>query len=89
MTDVEALRHFLRAHFRLPKNVALAEDQELLPDIIDSFGVIEVADFVEEAYGIRFGKEDLLAYAENFRSLRAIRTLIERKKAESEEVGLT
>src|SRR5437764_3012384 len=82
MVDVEPLRRFLRSHFRLSKKVSLADDEPLLPDVIDSFGVIEVADFVEETYDITFSREDLIAYAENFGSLSAIGALIERKVSE-------
>jgi acyl carrier protein len=79
MVDVEPLRAFLRSHFRLAKRVRLEEDQKLFPDVIDAFGVIEVADFVEEAYGIRFDQDDLLAYEETFASLASVVALIERR----------
>jgi acyl carrier protein len=63
------------------KDELLTDDQRLFPDLIESDGVIELADFVEEAYGIRLSEEDLLAYADNFQSLKAIAALVERKKA--------
>jgi acyl carrier protein len=85
---MEPLRRFLREHFRLGKDVHLADDLELLPNIVDSFGVIELADFLEEAFEIRFDREDLLAFAENFRSIRSIEALIERKRGRaSTDVG--
>lgn len=80
MVDTKPLRRFISEHFRLSKHAALADDQELFPSVIDSGGVIEVADFIEETYGIRFSAEDLVAYTENFESLNAIASLIERKR---------
>ena len=79
MIDTEPVRRFIRQHFRL-KDEALTDDQELFPSVIDSGGVVELADFVEESYGIRLSEEDLLAYADNFQSLNAIAALIERKR---------
>ena len=83
MTDIEPIRRFIRDHFRSLKKAALTDDQELFPSIIDSSGVVELADFVEEAYGIRLSEGDLLAYAENFRSLNTIAALIERTRRQN------
>jgi acyl carrier protein len=80
MIDIEPVRQFLHTQFLL-KDELLTDDQRLFPDLIESDGVIELADFVEEAYGIRLSEEDLLAYADNFQSLKAIAALVERKKA--------
>jgi acyl carrier protein len=80
MTDTEPIRRFMREHFRALKDAMLTEDQELFPSVIDSRGVVELADFVEEAYDIRLSEEDLLAYAENFQSLNTIVALIERRQ---------
>lgn len=77
--DTEPVRRFIRQHF-LSTDEVLTEDQELFPTIIDSQGVVELADFVEEAYGIRLSEEDLRAYADNFQSLNSIAALIERKR---------
>lgn len=47
--------------------------------MIDSLGVMEVVEFVEEAYAISIDEQDLLA--DNFRSLDAISSLVDRKRA--------
>lgn len=82
MNEADTLRSFIRQHFRVPKRVPLTDDQELLPDVIDPLGVLELADFVEEAFDIRFKGEDLFDYSNDFRSLRTIVALIERKRNE-------
>lgn len=80
MIDLEPIRQFIHQHFISLKDVDLTDDQELFPSVIDSHGVVELADFVEETYDIRLSREDLLAYADDFRSLNAIGALIERKR---------
>ena len=80
MADLESLQTFLRDHFRLPERQVLDEDTALISTVIDWVGVIEVADFIEEAYGITFAKEDLDAYADNFRNLKAMGRMIDRKR---------
>ena len=44
----------------------------------DSLGGMEVVDFVEEKYGVSIEEDDLLA--DNFRSLTAIASLVDRKR---------
>ncbi len=83
MVDLEPLRAFLKHHFRLSKRAHLDEDQRLMPGIINSIGVIEVADFVEEAYGVRVSRADLDAYETNFASLKAIGAMIERSRRDT------
>jgi acyl carrier protein len=83
MTDIQPIRRFLRDYFRIPRFVSLGEDEELLPNILDGISVFQVADFVEESYGIQLEREDLLQYETHFRSLKAIASLIERKRFES------
>ena len=57
----------------------LGGDDPLLPDVIDSLGVMEVVDFVEDAYGVEIPEGDLVV--DNFRTLNAIGGLIERQRA--------
>ncbi len=79
MTDTEPLRRFIRQQFLFDKDAPLADEQELFPGIIDSLGVMELADFVEQTYGVQIGEDELMA--DNFISLTAIAALVERKKA--------
>jgi acyl carrier protein len=82
MTDTEPIRRFIREHFRSLRDATLTDDQELYPGVIDSRGVVELADFVEESYSIRLSEEDLLSYAEHFRSLNTIAALIEQRRTQ-------
>jgi len=79
--DTEPLRRFIREEFEFPDAAELSDDRELFPDVIDPRGIVPLADFVEETYGIRLSEEDLRGHAVNFRSLRAIAELIDRKRA--------
>lgn len=78
MIDIEPLRRFIRQQFLYDKDATLAEDQALFPDVIDSLGVMELADFVEATYDVRIEEDELLA--DNFSSLVAIAALVERKR---------
>lgn len=78
MVDIEPLRRFIRQQFLFDKEAALADDQALFPDVIDSLGVMELADFVEATYSVQIGEDELLA--DNFSSLAAIAALVERKR---------
>jgi acyl carrier protein len=76
MADPEPLRDFIRRQFLFDEGAQLGDDDPLFPDVIDSLGVMEVVDFVEERYGVSIGEDDLLA--DNFRSLAAITALVDR-----------
>jgi acyl carrier protein len=76
MADIEPLRAFIRKQFLFDEQAQLGDEDPLFPDVIDSLGVMEVVDFVEERYNVDIGEDDLLA--DNFRSLKAIDSLIER-----------
>ena len=78
MADTDALRDFIRRQFLFDESAQLGDDDPLFPDVIDSLGVMEVVDFVEEKYGVGIEEDDLLA--DNFRSLTAIASLVDRKR---------
>jgi acyl carrier protein len=78
MADTDALRDFIRRQFLFDDSAELGDDDPLFPDVIDSLGVMEVVDFVEERFGVDIGEDDLLA--DNFRSLTAIASLVDRKR---------
>jgi acyl carrier protein len=77
MADTEPLREFIRRQFLFDEKAPLGDDDPLFPDVIDSLGVMEVVDFVEERYGVSIEEEDLLA--DNFESLSAIAALVDRR----------
>ncbi|HEV3229127.1 MAG TPA: acyl carrier protein [Solirubrobacteraceae bacterium] len=78
MADIEPLRDFIRRQFLFDKDAALSDSDPLFPDVIDSLGVMEVVDFVEETYAVDIGDDDLLV--DNFLSLEAISALIDRTR---------
>jgi acyl carrier protein len=79
MADTEPLRAFIRKQFLFDETAQLDDGDPLFPDVIDSLGVMEVVEFVEENYEISVEEDDLLA--DNFRSLEAISSLVDRKRA--------
>jgi acyl carrier protein len=77
MADIEPVRTFVRREFLFDKDAPLADGDPLFPDVIDSLGIMEVVDFIEEQYGITVEEDELLV--DNFRSLEAISSLVDRK----------
>jgi acyl carrier protein len=75
------IRTFLAENFPLgadPKD--LAGDASLLEaGIIDSTGVLELVDFIEETYGVKVEDEELLP--ENLDSIQNIVAFLERKRS--------
>jgi acyl carrier protein len=78
MADIEPVRGFVRKEFLFDRDAPLADGDALFPDVIDSLGVMEVVAFIEDHYGIEIAEEELLA--DNFRSLEAIGSLVDRKQ---------
>ena len=78
MADTAPLREFIRRQFLFDEGAQLGDEDPLFPDVIDSLGVMEVVDFVEEKYEVSIDEDDLLA--DNFRSLEAIASLVDRKR---------
>ena len=59
---------------------AMADNSSLIGQgIIDSAGILELVAFVEDAFGIHVGDSELVP--ENFGSLNAIQSYLERKRA--------
>ena len=78
MTDIEPVRHFVRREFLHNEEAPLAADDPIFPEIIDSLGVMELVSFIEEHYGVVIEEDEMLA--DNFRSLGAIGSLVDRKR---------
>jgi acyl carrier protein len=77
MADIEPIRTFVRRQFLFDAEAPLADGDPLFPDVIDSLGVMEVVEFVEEHYGVTIEEDEMLS--DNFRSLEAISALVDRK----------
>jgi acyl carrier protein len=78
VADVQPLREFIAKQFLFDEEAALGDGDPLFPEVIDSLGVMEVVDFIEETYDVKLDEDELLA--DNFRSLDAISALIDRKR---------
>jgi acyl carrier protein len=74
----DALRRFVLEHFPAARQSELADDAPLLESgIVDSLGILELVTFVTETFGVTVSDEDL--QPENFRSIHALATFIERR----------
>jgi acyl carrier protein len=78
LADLEPLRDFILKEFLFGREVELADGDPLFPDVVDSLGVMQVVEFVEENYSITLAEDELLA--DNFRSLEAIGALVDRNR---------
>ena len=75
------IRAFVLEKFPQAKQRALKDDAMLLESgIVDSLGVLDVVQFMEEAFSIKIDDEDLIP--ENFGTLRAMVSLVEQKRAQ-------
>lgn len=78
MVDIEPVRNFVRKHFLFDDSASLTDTDVLVPDRVDSLGVMELVEFLEQKYEITIDEEDLLV--DNFRSLEAVSELIAKKR---------
>jgi acyl carrier protein len=77
MADIEPVRTFVRRQFLFDADAPLGDGDPLFPEVIDSLGVMEVVDFIEEHYKVTIDEDEMLS--DNFRSLEAISALVDRK----------
>jgi acyl carrier protein len=75
------VREFVLEKFPQAKKRNLKDDLMLLESgIIDSLGVLDVVQFLEEAFSIKIDDEDLTP--ENFATLQTIVSFVEHKRVE-------
>jgi acyl carrier protein len=81
----ETVRAFLVENFLLGQGAI--EDHESLLDsgIVDSTGIVEVASFLEQRFGIELADEDLTAA--NLDSIQRIAAFVARKRAAAKSDG--
>jgi acyl carrier protein len=78
MNTTEEIRNFLIKARLIRSDQALDVNESLIEGgIIDSLGVVEIVEYIEKAFGITVGEEDLVP--ENFDTLAAIQTFISRR----------
>lgn len=69
---------FISKNFLFDEGQKVTEDQSLLgTSVLDSTGVLELINFLETTYSVKFNDEELTA--ENFDSLQRIKKIIHRK----------
>lgn len=78
MADTTPVREFIRRSLLYDPDVALDDDTVLFPDLVDSLGIMEVIDFIEDHYDLEIEDDELLT--DNVSSLRALGALIDRKR---------
>ena len=82
MSDIQAqVRRYIEDNFLMGAGaVAPADDASFLEHhVLDSTGFLELVAYLEEAYAIRIGDDEMLP--ENLDSLSAIAAFVERKRA--------
>ena len=69
MNDISTqIRHYLATKVLFEADeAALTDDTELIGNLVDSLGLMQLVSFVEEQFGVTF--EDAEVNAENFRTL--------------------
>ncbi len=78
MSIKDNLRKFIIDHYLKTKTVHLGDDDSFLEKgIIDSIGVIELATFIQQQYGIKIEVPDIMP--ENFDTLNNLEKYITRK----------
>lgn len=77
MTATGPIRDFIARELLYDPEAALADDTVIFPDLVDSLGIMEVVDFLEDHFGITIPDDELLA--DNFATLAAMAALVVRK----------
>lgn len=75
---VERIREYLAETFG-PDAGEMAADEKLLGEVLDSIGVLNLANFLEDAYGITIGAHEM--DPANFGTLESVSEFVERKIA--------
>ena len=78
--EKEAIRKFIYDKFPLAKSRKLEDSSHLLEEgVLDSLGVLELVNFLQDEHGIPIDDEELVP--ENFASIDAIAAFVEAKVA--------
>ena len=78
--DKQAIRKFIYDRFPLAKSRKLQDSSQLLEEgVLDSLGVLELVNFLQDEHGIPIDDEELVP--ENFASVDAIAGFVEAKVA--------
>ncbi|MBL7047353.1 MAG: acyl carrier protein [Candidatus Marinimicrobia bacterium] len=80
MNSMDALESFLLNNIAadLGKKSISPDEDLLMQGIIDSLGILKLATFIEETFGIQVTDEDMVP--ENFQNLNSLKEFIEQKR---------
>jgi acyl carrier protein len=83
----QLVREFILQEFMQDKSPSLLTDDTRLVDeeIIDSLGIFQLVNFLQERFGIEIGPEDVTL--ENFETTKAMISLVESRLVESPDHG--
>jgi acyl carrier protein len=77
-TDIEhEIRSFLAANFMAGRSEELRDDEQLLGNVVDSTGVIELVVFLQDRFGIVVDDEEVVS--DNLETLKNAVAFVERK----------
>ncbi len=81
MTTQEAIKAFIidQLDYRGSPNDLTATYPLIDREAIDSMGILQIVGFVEDEFGVEVGDEDLVV--DNFASIEAIATMVERNQS--------
>ncbi|HJL16612.1 MAG TPA: acyl carrier protein [Sandaracinaceae bacterium LLY-WYZ-13_1] len=80
MSTIERVREFITTNFYVDDAEGLSDEQSLLEaGVVDSTGVLEVIDFIEEAFEVQV--EDAEMLPDNLDSIDRIARFVDRKRA--------
>jgi len=80
-TTSDRIKVFVLAKFPLARRQGIKESEPLLEaGILDSMGVLELVEFVEQEFAIRVSDDELVP--ENFKSIEQIAGFVSRKQSE-------
>jgi acyl carrier protein len=86
MSDIQSvnsrIREFVLATFPLARKHGVKDSDPLLDNgIVDSLGVLELVEFLQQEFGLRVSDEELLP--ENFQSIQQVASFVSAKKGTS------
>jgi acyl carrier protein len=77
-TDIEhEIRSFLTANFMAGRSEELRDDEQLLGNVVDSMGVVELVVFLQDRFGIVVADEEVVS--DNLETLKNAVAMVERK----------
>ena len=80
MSLQEKIREFVVENFYVPDGMTVSDETSLIAGgIVDSTGVLEIVDFIEDRFGVRVPDQEMLP--ENLDSVARIARMVEEKLA--------